>query len=80
VPFALIVPPKRDRTATVDVPLAAVDALPIAAPDEELLAVMFPLRIVRFTTVELPQKPYPLPMPERYADDEMLAVMFPSQS
>jgi hypothetical protein len=44
-------------------------------PYDELLAVMFPLTIVRFTTVELPSSPSPLPMPEPY--DELLAVMFP---
>jgi hypothetical protein len=44
-------------------------------PDDELLALIFPLTIVRFTTVELPEEPYPLPMPEPY--DELLALIFP---
>jgi hypothetical protein len=33
-------------------------------PSDELLAVMFLLTIVRFTTAELPYQPFPLPMPE----------------
>jgi hypothetical protein len=44
-------------------------------PGDKVIAVMFPLTIVRFTTVALPESASPLPIPE--PPDEVLAVMFP---
>jgi hypothetical protein len=46
----------------------------MAEPVDEL-AVMFQFTTVRFTNVELPESPYPLPMPD--PSDKLLALMFP---
>jgi hypothetical protein len=60
-------------------PLSSTLPAPIPAPPFEPLAVIFPFKIVRFTTVEVPESPYPLPIPEPYPvpDAELLAVIFP---
>jgi hypothetical protein len=44
-------------------------------PQCELLAVIFPLTIVRFSIFDVPSRPRPVPMPE--PEDELLAVIFP---
>jgi hypothetical protein len=42
-PFSLIVPPKNERFPTNERPVKEPVRLPIPEPDEELLAVTFPL-------------------------------------
>jgi hypothetical protein len=55
VPLAIIVPPRTDRVSMNEMPLFAPRPAPIPAPQLELLPVIFPFKIVRFQTVELPE-------------------------
>jgi hypothetical protein len=75
VPLAVIFPPRTDKILMNEIPPFAPLPAPIPAPELELLAVIFPFKIVRFPTAEVPLSPYPLPIPEPY--DELLAVIFP---
>jgi hypothetical protein len=53
-----------------DLPSLSNNLVPILEPIHVACALMFDFEIVIETTVELPEEPYPLPIPDRY--DELL--------
>jgi hypothetical protein len=54
VPFALTRPPKSVRVSIADIPPGMPHTVPMPAPEDEPLAVIFPLTIVIFPIFEIP--------------------------
>jgi hypothetical protein len=55
--------PFRQIFSTFDFPLPAKDPVPIPL-SEKLVTAIFPFKIVRLNTLELPYQPRPEPIPE----------------